>query len=186
MNPLISILFGEEPWSRAIVYRIEEVADFKINIKKKIFKSNNNARFRDDKILIGVDYCCDHFYADEFKSFLNTIRSKKNVGYCFYVKNKIQANQITREIQSLSLGVAEIYGIDPDYFYSIVPISSKKNRQNIEKYIFNQKVDSTFTQKCKQMLKLALIFFGLSDALYDKFVVVVSVGSAGDASKRIR
>lgn len=93
--------------------------------------------------------------------------------YYFYTMEKKHIHTIIDIIEELSLGESQIYGIDPDYFYSFVPISGSGHKV-IEKYILNMKNDYSIKGLIKNFLKRALINVNLSGRLYESFVVTVS------------
>jgi hypothetical protein len=98
---------------------------------------------------------------------------KKINGFYFAVKRRRQAVQIARKMHDVSLGEVEIYGADPDYFFSLVPLMCR-SRRRIEKYILNLKVAFTIRGRIKHIIKKLLISIGLSWPLYEKFVVIVN------------
>lgn len=103
-------------------------------------------------------------------------------GYFFVMKKKDHLRVIIEAIGSLSLGEPHIYGVDPGYYYSIVPLSGN-NHKAVEAYVSALKSERGFKAAIKALIKKTLITFGCSHKLYEEFVVIVS-GEKNSSSGR--
>ena len=71
-----------------------------------------------------------------------------------------------------SLGPFELFGIDPDYYHGIVPLTGGNHRQ-IESFVLGLKPTSNLTATVGHRVKHVLIRMGLSSRLYEAFVIVL-------------
>lgn len=63
----------------------------------------------------------------------------------------------------------DLYGIDPGYYFSLVPLSSPNNK-NIENYIVSLKSRPTLIAKLKYLIKRSLISTNYSRSLYEQYL----------------
>lgn len=95
------------------------------------------------------------------------------IAYYFLLKHKNQIRSVREVVRELALGDMELYGIDPDYFYSIVPITGNCHKP-VERYIQELKGDFTIKGKIKNIIKSFLININLSKVIYEGFVISVN------------
>lgn len=171
MFQYIKIIFLGLLWSRADIYYCENEG---INFQQKINPvdfPDQSQRASLNKIL-GIEIKCTLPFKERLIEFLSDIQLGEVVAFYFVAKKKHQVSIIVDIVEELSLGEVELYGIDPDCFFSLVPLTNK-NSKIIEKYILNLKTDFSLAGRMKQMIKNLLVDMGLSDRLYEGFVVTV-------------
>lgn len=175
MYELIKILFWDQKYTHAYIYHMDDDGRGEISIRRDIVCTQHNEK-QNGNILLCIENNSNQSCFEQIESILKDLNSKRIVGYYFCIKEKQQAVQLSLKSQEYFHRTGEIYGIDPDYFFSAIPFSSRSTRKKIERYILHLKVAISFRDKLKQLIKEILIFSALSDVLYEKFIVVVKPG----------
>jgi hypothetical protein len=121
---------------------------------------------------VGVEIDDTNYFKERLVELLREVPMASVVAFYFVVKKRKQLPFIMRVIKEHSVGESKLYGIDPDYFFSLVPLSGK-GHINIESYILDLKENYSVKDKIKQMIKKLLVYLQLSHKLYEAFVVVV-------------
>ncbi|MGB5816676.1 MAG: hypothetical protein WBH85_05515 [Thermoanaerobaculia bacterium] len=94
-------------------------------------------------------------------------------GGCYIlVPNRSAADIVSQMLIERSLGPFGLYGIDPDYYHGIVPLTGDNHRQ-IESFVLGLKPTSSFTARVRHWVKHTLIRTGLSNRLYEAFLIVL-------------
>ena len=92
---------------------------------------------------------------------------------CYLVlPGRSDADLATRMLIDRSLGSFEVYGIDPDYYHGIVPLTGDNHRR-IEGFVLDLKPTNDITTKIKHGVKHAFVRMGLSARLYEGFVIIL-------------
>ena len=86
--------------------------------------------------------------------------------------DRSSAALVSRMISDRSLGRFDLYGVDPDYYYGLVPLSGRGRRQ-VESFVLGLKPASSLEARTRLVLKRLLIRIGLSARFYDTFIVVL-------------
>jgi hypothetical protein len=79
---------------------------------------------------------------------------------------------VVQVITERSLGPFELYGVDPDYYHALVPLSGEGQRR-IESFIIGLKPAGNLADRSKRWVKHLLIKLGLSARIYESFVIVL-------------
>ena len=171
---LISPLFWGVEWDTVRIFHIMNKGDEDSKVKHEVITNNPHIRRESSRkrILIGIENHCDRLCTENIEEIIGTEDLENTIGYYFTVKKKHQAVLIARKMRVISQGELEIYGVDPDYFFSLVPLTGRA-RKKIEKYILDLKVDFTIREKLKYFIKKMLIITGISGVLYEKFLITV-------------
>jgi len=104
--------------------------------------------------------------------FIKTLHDNV-LGLIFFCTKKKEARQIHHFFETYNNISLHTFGINPDYYFSVVPINTP-NRVNIEKYIFNLTSDGTIIGKIKNRIKLCMINLKQSDILYESYAVLLT------------
>lgn len=107
------------------------------------------------------------------RDIVSQIEWRKTAGVCIRTKTLANARKIARCLPSQMRGV-EIFGYDPDYFQSLVPIGSVRRKQ-LEKFVLGLKADTTAKEKLKKFFKQIVVSLSMSEMLYENFLVVIPV-----------
>ncbi|TKB07409.1 hypothetical protein [Desulforhopalus sp. IMCC35007] len=107
-------------------------------------------------------------------NFIKIIKDLEKIG-CFILCETIQqARSARKKLDAIAGGCIEMYGVDPDYFFTLVPLCSK-NKRNIEKYVLDLKFDHSVKGQLKIFVKKMLALMNYSQALFDGYVVICYV-----------
>ena len=82
------------------------------------------------------------------------------------------AELASQMLAARSLGPYALFGIDPDYYHGIVPLTGDNHRR-IESFVLGLKPTTDLSAKFKHRVKQLLISTGLSARLYEEFVLVL-------------
>lgn len=93
-------------------------------------------------------------------------------GCCIVLPDRPAAELVSQMLTARSLGPSTLFGIDPDYYHGIVPLTGDHHRR-IETFVLGLKPATDFPAKVKHWIKRALISTGLSTRLYERFVIVL-------------
>ena len=90
-----------------------------------------------------------------------------------YIKTKqlADAREMAQKLSENLHGI-EIFGSDPDYFQSLIPIQST-NRKNLERYVLALKPDNAIKEKAKSLIKRILIKLARTEMLYEKYIIAI-------------
>ena len=171
MYKLINTLFWGVDWNHILVFHIDKGVEEGNEIRRELIKKAPHAHKSnaDQRTLIGIEDHCDCSGTEKIEAIMEDKDLKNAKGLFFIVRKKKQAIQIARKLRVSSFREIEIYGLDPDYFFSIVPLTG--NNKKLEKYILNLKTDFTLNGRIKKLIKKLLISSGLSSALYEFFII---------------
>lgn len=166
----IKILFFDVAPTRIKIYHLNRES-IKL-IRDFSFEGEQAQQSNSDIHIIGFEMDSGTVNVSKLIEVIKENYSETKAIYYFTVKSKNDMMKILRIIKELSLGEIEIYGLDPDYYYSIVPLY-RTNSKLIEKYILNLKTNFSIKGRVKQSIKSALIDLGSSTRLYEKFIITV-------------
>ena len=175
MYELIDNIFWGVEWDCFHMFHIESDGSEGTKVRcELITKPSHNDGYRHGRgVIIGFENHRSQDCTERIEAIIRD-RDLQNVkGFYFAVKGKRQAIRLSQKMREFSLGKVEMYGVDPDYFFSLVPLTGRGQRR-IEKYILNLKMDFTILGRIKHIIKKLLISIGLSWPLYEKFVVIVN------------
>ena len=176
----IKILFFGSAYDCVDIYQFQKHG----NLRKTLYQETANEdailiKRRLTKKIVGIEIDDIAGFHEKLTKLLQTILKEPVVTLYFVVKKRKHISIITSVINQHSLGKGELYGIDPCYLFSLVPLSGK-GYQNIEYYILSLKSIYSIVENIKLMIKKLLVFLRLSSKLYEAFVVVVQVESAAN------
>lgn len=161
----IKILFFGLEWGRADIYGMGEDG---IRLLKQI--SGADAGTDASARILGLEAGCGSPSKDRLVDFFMKNIDEKVAAVYVTVDNERQIGAVKDAIGQFLPGEAEVYGIDPDYFFSLVPLECT-GRKAIEKYILGLKMDFSARARVKQAVKNLLIDMNISGRLYEKFVI---------------
>lgn len=171
----IKILFFGSEWDEIESYVIEENKERKsIVCNSQIFKPATIQR-KKYKIVV-IQFESNRISKNKVVSLIKSLSHDNILSYYFLLKCNKQVRFVQEIIDELRLGEIEIYGVDPDYFYSIVPIKGDGHKL-IERYIQTLKSDFSKTGIIKDILKRFLIAINLSSVIYEEFIIVANSSS---------
>ncbi|MFQ5675646.1 MAG: hypothetical protein ACE5G1_07105 [bacterium] len=170
----INILFWGIKWDSTDIYHVNQNGDRSIKIQLKSINHIADAKIENDATLklIGFEIHCKCNFSKNLVDFIKKISLEEVGALYFAVTEKKDISIIMDVIRELSLGEVELYGIDPDYYFSLVPLTGE-NCRRIEKYILGLKTDFSIQGKVKQIIKNLLVNLHLSNWLYEGFVILV-------------
>ena len=125
--------------------------------------------------IIGFEVMSSKFPEQKINEEIQKHNKGQTVGFYFFTGEKKHINSILKLINGFPLGKIELYGIDPDYYYSFVPLNCK-NHKLIEKYILDMKSEYSTKGFIKYWIKRVMINLNLSGKLYEGFILIVSNG----------
>lgn len=156
---------------------LEYVRIYNSKIKHKSIKFTENER--GCKVL-GIELESGKVSSKYLVEIINKYKSDE-VSECYFImKRKQYIRPVIEAVKSLSFGRSELYGIDPDYYSSFVPLM-EKNHRAVERYVAALKCSSNAKGMIKGVMKNVLISLDLSRKLYEGFVVVISMEQDGTA-----
>lgn len=166
----IKILFYGAEWDEIESYVIEENKERKsIVCNSQKFKPSTIQR-KKYKIVV-IQFESNRISKNKVVSLIKSLSHDNILSYYFLLKCNKQVRFVQEIIDELRLGEIEIYGIDPDYFFSIVPITGN-NHKLIEKYILNLKdTESSRRGKIKRIIKDLLISMEFSKVIYEGYII---------------
>ena len=126
--------------------------------------------------IVGIEIVSGPLVRQRLIEAIKTEHQERIAGYYFFTKSRKHVRSIVKIINEFSLGKAELYGLDPDYYFSCVPLDGK-NHKVIEKYILNLKNNRSISGLFKNTIKRFLVYLNLSGKLYEGFVLTVSCSS---------
>lgn len=97
-------------------------------------------------------------------------------GCYFALPDRSSATLATRMIAERSFGRFDLYGVDPDYYYGLVPLTGQGHRQ-VESFVLRLKPAVGLQAKSKRLTKRVSIRLGLSARIYDSFVIILEGSS---------
>ena len=168
----LKILFFGVKWDEIEIFFFENTQLLRsiINNSKNI--KNDSLKNEKDKIVV-ILIESNHIKKEEEFNLIKSILNAKFLTAYFFIKNKKQIHLVANLIDTLGLGNFELYGIDPDYFFSLVPIRGN-NHKTIESYVLKLKTDLSKKGKLKNIIKELLVSLGLSKIIYEGFVIEVT------------
>jgi hypothetical protein len=163
----LQILFFGSGASRAEIFSIYGDRTERTDINLKMAPES-----ADEVKIIGLEIMSRKLIKQKLADILNKHVEGHVSDYYFFTKDQKHIRYIRKLIQDLSLGADELFGIDPDYYYSFVPLDGK-NRRLIETYILNMKNNYSIKGRIKNFIKRIFININCSGNLYEGFVVTV-------------
>ena len=166
MHELIKLLF----WGECCELRILS-GTTNLSIQEPLNEENNVYGYSDEFILYGIDNTCGCISTEAISRFIEEDFLKEKSGY-YVVNSKIKTSyQIMNFFIKKRFQNVQIYGVDPDYYFSLTPLWTS-NRKNIEHYVSGLKQQVTIPDILKGYIKKLLIVFGMSHYLYERFIVI--------------
>jgi len=165
----IKILFFGVTWDQADIYRFNRNAIKHYSVTNPEIAHTQGRTPSPNKIL-GFEIGRKSSFKKKLVELLERFQMETMEALFFVVKTKKDAARILKIIEAFSFGEVELYGMDPDYFLSLVPLTGDHHR-TIEKYILRLKADFSVAGRAKQLIKSILIYIRFSDKLYEGFVI---------------
>ena len=164
---LFQILFFGDQANRTEVYSLRG-GEWKADVVGPSSEpdSAREARF----VAIEVeDTCC---VPEHFDSRRTDLQENGFRGCYFVLPDRLGADVVSQLLIERSLGPFKLFGIDPDYYHGIVPLTGDHHRR-IEAFVLGLKPTTDFPAQVKHWIKHALIRAGLSTPLYERFLIVL-------------
>jgi len=178
MHDLIKILFIGSKWTNSYLYYVEKDANGEIICKTDIQYSGHTVHTSPDTI-IGIENRCGLSGLREIENLVSQFNWQKIAG-AYVITNKIdEAKKILSLISKDNLYNKELYGLDPDYFQTMIPIASS-NKKIIENYLLDLKLDQSMKGRIKLLIKKIFVTINFSEKLYEKFIIVLSPKKRSD------
>ena len=159
---LVDILSWDHGKCQDEFYRVEVGQNGEVEVNKAVSCSDAPIRV-----------CIENMFGNDGMRGVDKILQDlnwENISAFFFITNqKRQVKHINQLVQSLAKGSRFIYGVDPDYFHSVVPLTST-NRKNIERYILSLRPARNSLKRIKKFIKKFLILFNMSTFLYEQFI----------------
>jgi len=172
----IQILFFGLEWEQADLYRFEGNA-----IHNDLFANPNFVTTQGESQylnrIVGFQISRKAAFREKLPSLLKGIPLGTTKAVFFIVNTRKDASCVMKLLENNGWGEIRLYGIDPDYFSSLVPLSGDAHKI-IEQYILGLKTDFSFVGKIKHGIKTILIHLSCSGKLYESFVIMVSPSRA--------
>jgi len=169
----IKLLFSGSTFDCVEIYQFHNNHNVKKTIQQESAPRNTDGE-RDycPKRIVGVEF--DDIASCKKKLFelLREIPLASVTAFYFVVEKRQQLPLMMKVIKEHSLGEPKVYGIDDDYFLSLVLLTGTGHK-NIENYILGLKVTYSIINEVKLMIKKLLVYLQWSHRLYQAFVVVV-------------
>lgn len=174
MHDIVTILFIGKNWFDTVFYFLEEDTNGEVVWKKKTKSSGHTCQNTSEPYkLIGIENWCGRSGLDEVVNFVNDLDWQEMVGAYIITEKMSDAKKILTEISRDKTYYNELYGVDPDYFQTLIPLESS-NRKIIENYLLGLKLDQSLKGRVKLLIKKLLVALNFSEKLYEKFVIVIS------------
>ncbi|MDY0222948.1 MAG: hypothetical protein RBR67_17595 [Desulfobacterium sp.] len=135
-----------------------------------VLKNDLSSNVFESKTIVAIDNQAGHLGYHQIKEIIHKSDVDPLFGLAVFC-NKEELKSVSKFIKSLNRLTFSVFGINPDYFFSLVPLDGQ-NRRNIEKYIFNLTSEASLKGKIKKTIKQAMIYLGLSNRLYERFVII--------------
>ena len=98
----------------------------------------------------------------------------ESVATLIYITDNIaEVKNVAKIIPDVFQENGDLYGVDPDYFFSLVPLSVQ-NHKGIENFIVSLKSRVQVKEKIKHFIKKVLILLNCSSSLYERYVYFVN------------
>jgi hypothetical protein len=167
----LKILFWGVEWGHANIYYVDNnKATEKLQFKQIV--NPHISSLQDPKDILGFEIDGRCTCKRKILELVETFPLDRVCALYFVIEKKTQLPFVMDIVEEFSLGKPKLYGIDPDYFFSLVPLSGN-SRRLVEKYILGLKSDYSFRGTIIRYGKQVLIYAGLSALLYEGFVVTV-------------
>jgi len=170
LNPIRILFFGVE-WIQGDIYRFEgnAVKHYPVT-NPEVAPTQGRAPFPNK--IIGFEIGRKSSFRKKLVKHLERLQMETIEALFFVVKTRKDASRVIKMTKFFSFGEVELYGMDPDYFSSLVPLTGDHHKI-IEKYILGLKTDFSITGRAKQIIKNILIHIRFSGKLYEYFVITV-------------
>ena len=142
---------------------------FVIDEKGTISSQQNSKKQERQPRIIIIENRCSHGGWQEIDKMISTVEWECLTHFVLITDDFSQIQKLRKSHPVLAQGRSEMYGIDPDYYFSLVPLGCK-NHKRIELFILARKNCVTLADKIKFFLKKSMIVLGCSERLYEQFV----------------
>lgn len=103
---------------------------------------------------------------------LKDLVSQRYLAGSILVGKRSTAREVERIVAASEGWKATVLGVDPDYFFGLVPLEAPGHRW-IEAFVQRLKPANTTKERLGRTIKRLLILAGFSSSLYESFVVVL-------------
>lgn len=168
----IKILFFGVDWEELEIVFFEDgqLVRSVIPNPHKVIRDTLESRKYKIVVVLMVSNCIDK---DDLSDLIKQFPQEQVFAYFFYTENRKEIDTVIKVKDTLPNGKIELYGIDPDYFYSIVPISGGHHKI-VERYILKLKTNVSVKSKIKSAIKNIMISLGLSKVIYEGYIIAIS------------
>lgn len=175
MLDLIKILFIGTPFNSLCFTHVE-------------LNKNDDVIFRNDPVFLGPGKDIQGFQnhagargVEEISQKLNQTNWEAIHAFFVVTDNFKDAEILSKKTPDQAAMDIAIYGLDPSYFVTLVPLLSKRRRK-IENYLLSLKSDITFTGKTKYIIKKTMITMNCSNKMYEQFIFTIAPSTLHDHS----
>jgi len=165
----IKVLFFGVSWHRAEIYSFKEnsVHHYSI-INPEVDPAEEKAPSSSKILGFNIDHKAS--FQEAVPDIIKNIQPETFGALFLVTQTRKDATYLIKTLEILSFSDIELYGADPDYFYSLAPLTTDYH-ETIEQYILGLKTDFSFAGKFKQIIKNVMIHTRLSGKLYEYFVI---------------
>ena len=167
----LKILFFGADWDEIELYEIENG-----HIQKKVIhdseKSESALIQKEKHKIVVIQFKGCHFNKNKVIYLIKSLPHDNIISYYFLLKSRKQLNLFKDIVSQLIDGEIDTYGIDPCYFFSLVPLNGDGHK-TIGKYVQNLKKDVSIWGITKNTIRNYLINIGLSNMIYEEFIISV-------------
>jgi len=166
----VRVLYLGLRWSSVDIYTITVHAHEKIELQTEIvFQSKQNSS---QCKVVGLQIPGTSNIDYKVMSFVQNKVIKKAEYSFFIVDNAKQIPRVIKTCRQFNFHKTDVYGVDPDYYLSLVPIGGFNN-MSVQKYVFNLKSDYSIKGRVKRIIRNILVDLRLYNRLYEHFVILV-------------
>ena len=167
----IQILFWPEMPSCILRNQVKLGKNGNVEIIKENLHLQQRAENERSCCLVGVEILDSKISNVQLKGVIDEVTNSNCCGVFVEVLTLPQAQKIASYLKQRMRGNVELYGVDPCYYRSMVPLDGN-SRKHIERYIVDLKSEFNMKDRVKAILKYMCIFFGRSEPLYENFLIL--------------
>lgn len=165
-NPVLQKITDILLWNGSIASQLIVTVD----VKNSIIVSENFENIRTQQYAtIIVENRCGIDGFQEIKKIVSALDWNEVFTFILVTDSAAHLGKIENKILSLVKGQSDLYGVDPDYYFSLVPIKGAHHRK-VQNFILSLKSSATLKEKVKKIIKKVLVVFGRSSLLYEHYV----------------
>ncbi len=122
--------------------------------------------------ILGLEILDSLRSAEVLDERLDDLNSQDVRGCYLAISDRSSVPLVERAISQRRVGRSILYGIDPDYYFGLVPLSGENHRR-VESFVLGLKPARGARARVQRAIKHFLILVGKSKRLYEAFVIVL-------------